>query len=206
MNIQRISPRIYDSKTRTNGNSKNPISIKSEVSFNGAIGTQYKKIMGPSITTMAKWFGMLAQSKAFEKIVTWANKKDIIKNNLLAHLFVVGSAVLSSFYIGKTLNNDKMDKDKRRTLAINQGATFIISTILGYTVDKKMDKTVENFIKKYKTLNKGGINLEKQAKGIDIAKKLIIFDTMYRFIAPVLVTPLANHIGNKMQEKKNPTA
>ena len=77
---------------------------------------------------------------------------------------------------------------------------------MGYTFDKKMDKTVENFIKKYKTLNKGGINLEKQAKGIDIAKKLIIFDTMYRFIAPVLVTPLANHIGNKMQEKKNPTA
>ena len=206
MNIQRTSPRIYDSKTRTNGNSKNPISIKSEVSFNGAIGTQYKKIMGPSITTMAKWFGMLAQSQAFEKIVTWANKKAIIKNNLFSHLFVVGSAVLSSFYIGKTLNNDKMDKDKRRTLAINQGATFIISTILGYTFELKTTNMVNNFIEKYKILNKGGINLEKQAKGIDIAKKLIIFDTMYRFIAPVLVTPLANHIGNKIQEKKNSTA
>jgi len=31
---------------------------------------------------------------------------------------------------------------------------------------------------------------------------LMIFGTMFRFIAPVLVTPLANHLGNKLQEKK----
>ena len=41
-------------------------------------------------------------------------------------------------------------------------------------------------------------------KGFDIAKQLLIFTVMYRYVAPVLVTPLASKISKVYQTyKKN---
>ena len=45
-----------------------------------------------------------------------------------------------------------------------------------------------------KTFNNG--ELVKELKGLDVIKSLVIFGTMYRFISPVAVTPIANMIGD----------
>ena len=34
-------------------------------------------------------------------------------------------------------------------------------------------------------------------KGMDVAKKLLIFTLIYRYIVPVAVTPIANKLGDK---------
>ena len=38
-------------------------------------------------------------------------------------------------------------------------------------------------------------------KGFNTAKSLLIFAVMYRYVAPVLVTPLASKIGNLINGK-----
>ena len=71
--------------------------------------------------------------------------------NAIKHFLTVGSVITSGMYMKKTLTNDKMDKDRRHTLAVNQGFTLIISTIGAYTLDSKIkkwwDKKHEQFMK-----------------------------------------------------------
>lgn len=57
-------------------------------------------------------------------------------NNLFQHCLTVGSVITSGLYMEKTLTNDKLDKDRKKTLAVNQGLTFIVSTIGAYSLDK----------------------------------------------------------------------
>lgn len=126
--------------------------------------------------------------------------------NLVQHITALTSVVLSGFYMEQTLKNDKLDPQKRKTLAINQGAVTVLSTIMSYTVCKALDKTIKSFSNKFIMLNSQTIDIEtlekKYKKGIKNAASIMIFMTIYRFVAPVLVTPVANYIGNKLQEKK----
>ena len=46
--------------------------------------------------------------------------------------------------------------------------------------------------------------LTNNLKGLDVIKSLVIFGTMYRFISPVAVTPIANLVGDKFFGKKEP--
>ena len=49
-------------------------------------------------------------------------------SNLFQHCLTIGSLITSGLYMEKTLTNDKLDKDRKQTLAVNQGLTFAIST------------------------------------------------------------------------------
>ena len=44
--------------------------------------------------------------------------------------------------------------------------------------------------------------LNKRLNGMDIAKKLFIFATVYRYLAPVIVTPFANRLGEQYLKYK----
>lgn len=191
-------------------------------------------------------------------------------DNLYSHLIVIGSTVLSGFYVLKTLENKKMDEDKRRTLAINQGLVYVVSTVMAYTFDHWINKKVSGPLKEYSKYNnqeneknlkalyeqlkenlpedkyrtlvdesklvldnnaitelegaiKQSLSIEKQKllsktqsairsqeylagldSGAKKAKSIMAVDMVYRFIAPVLVTPFANIIGNRLQGKKDP--
>ncbi len=48
--------------------------------------------------------------------------------------------------------------------------------------------------------------IDKWVDGIRVAKTLIIFGFIFRFFAPVVVTPVANAIGSKINSKKQPKA
>lgn len=65
-------------------------------------------------------------------------------------------------------------------------------------------KFVENFIKQgtaNKVLSPG--QLAKRLDGIGFLKSTIIFSSIYRFIGPVVLTPVANWISNKYQQAKS---
>ena len=65
-------------------------------------------------------------------------------------------------------------------------------------------KFVENFIKQgtaNKVLSPG--QLAKRLDGISFLKSTIIFASIYRFIGPVVLTPVANWISNKYQQAKS---
>lgn len=167
----------------------------------------YRKFMDPIEDGIAKGFAKLVQTKASKDLIAFTERHAAIKKNLFSHLIVLGSTLLSGFYVLKTLKNDKLDEQKRNTLAINQGAVFALSTVMAYTFDDMVTKKTTKIQDKFREINKTNKNIDNAkiedcVKGIDAAKKIMIFTTMYRLIAPVIVTPLANYIGNKLQEKK----
>lgn len=61
-------------------------------------------------------------------------------DNLFSHFLAVGSLITSGMYIYKTLTMDesKMDKDRKKTLAVNQFLTFVLSTAGAYMLDSSL--------------------------------------------------------------------
>lgn len=170
------------------------------------VSTPLKGVYDKFTEKLARGFGKILDTDAAVKIIEKTNKYPKLKDGLVSHLCVLGSVVLSGFYIKRTLSNDKLDPQKKKTLAINQAVVWGLSTVMGYTFDKAIDKKFNKLIDKFKIINAGEKDLEKYVTGINIAKKVMIFDVVYRYIAPVLVTPIANKIGNRLQEKSDAKA
>lgn len=197
------TPNVY---TTQNKNQQAPVQfggISKTLTENKA----YKAIESKVIEGCAK----LVNTKTMENLVEKTKKHPWIEKNLNSHLIVLGSTILSGFYILKTLGNKDLDEQKRKTLAINQGLTYGVSTAMAYVFDGwaigKFKTFTTNFIKA--NTPKNGLNLEKlQPKlakwesGLEIARPIIAIDLVYRFIAPVMVTPIANWCGNKLREHK----
>lgn len=163
----------------------------------------HKQLMDKVTTGMAHVFGKVLETKGANRLVDWAVTKEGKENKrLIQHLTVFTSLILSGSYIKKTLENKKLDDNKRTTLAINQASIAVLSTALGYATNEFADKKVENFIKTFEKVNAKDPHLTTYVKGIKTAVPLVIFGTIYRFIAPVFVTPIANKIGNRIQAKK----
>jgi len=206
MNIQQLTPNIY--------NKQNNNSQKRNIAFEGLIPKpQFIKSFEDSIASKTV---KIIQKDGFKKIVDSLNKiqkekgseniKGKFAENLFAHLTVFGSTLLNGFYIIKTINNKDLEEDKRKTLAINQGLVWAVSTVCAYTFDSLSGNFVTALTKRFEEVNKRKNYTEKQMtllkNGISCAKSMIVIDMVYRFLAPVAVTPIANHIGNRLKEKK----
>lgn len=87
-------------------------------------------------------------------------------NNLFQHCLTVGSMITSGLYVQKTLTNDKLDKDRKNTLAVNQGLTFLLSTAGAYSLDKYLKTWWEDVTAKYVGLQLQDKNFEKDFKDI----------------------------------------
>lgn len=146
---------------------------------------------------LAKYTAKILESGSFVSFYKWAQDK-----NMIPHLLCLTSIILSGFYIQQTLTNKKLDDTKKKTLAINQAAVAGLSALMGYTVDAKASKYIQKFADRFTAVNAKNQRLGVYLAGLNDAKSIVIFGMIYRFIAPVLVTPIANHIGNKINEKK----
>ncbi len=179
------------------------------------------------------------------KPIRWFADKTKKSKGMVNHLNAASSAAISGMYMKKTYDNDKLDKDRKNTLIINQGLVFAVSTAGSYLLDGSLNgwwnnkvtpkyagiflnekekmadfiKQNEEIMKFNKTAGKDAIKelinikdyikkeikpdelkmeaLNKRLTGMDIAKKLFIFATVYRYLAPVIVTPIANRLGEK---------
>ena len=179
------------------------------------------------------------------KPIRWFADKTKDSKGMVNHLNAASSAAISGMYITKTLDNDKLDKDRKNTLAINQALVFVASTAGSYLLDGSLNNIWNNkvtpkyagiflnekekmaeFIKQNKEIMKFNKTAGKDAKkallklddyikdvvkpdalksdalnirlkGLDTAKKLFIFATVYRYLAPIIVTPIANRLGDK---------
>ncbi|MCD8378342.1 MAG: hypothetical protein LUB59_06105 [Candidatus Gastranaerophilales bacterium] len=144
----------------------------------------------------------LMNSKAMGKLADKSAKT----NNMAAHMSTAGSFVTTAVYANRTLNNDNLDKKRARTLALNQVLVTTVSTLGAYTINDKLGKFSKNLGYKFREANQGNKNLTKRMQGFNIAKQLLIFSVMYRYVTPVLVTPLASKlskcIDNKREENK----
>lgn len=163
-----------------------------------------KNVYGRFTTLLAKGLGKCIDNKyamsLFEKTKN---------NDMFTHLFVLASTILSGFYIKRTLNNENLDPKKRKTLAINQGVVWGASTVMAYTIDKMINKKYKEFVSNFeKAYTEKYLKNEQAMKmlptyksGIGVLKGSVIVGIVFRYITPVLVTPIANAIGNKIHEK-----
>lgn len=177
-----------------NKNSQTPKKSK----FEATTFTGKSKLMDKTTDGIAKFIGSYVVNNRVAKFIV----EKVKDTNLVSHLSVLTALALSGFYMQQTSKNKDLEKKKRNTLVINQGLVAVVSTVMGYTFDKMANKKVDRYIETFKIANAANPLLKTYVNGIKAAKSMMIFGMMYRFIAPVLVTPLANWIGNKIAEPK----
>lgn len=192
---------------------------------------------------IAKYYTKFAYESPVAK---WLSRREDA-SQIVNHMQMIGSIVVSGMYMVQTLRNKNMDDDTKKKLSLNQGLTWLVSTLGAYAADNALNKLWDNkvslkyakkfladdsladkFIKhnqelekafrddvknagkkfkpdtvlKYIEKNVKNAALETDLRGLDVLKSLVVFGTIYRFISPVAVTPLANIIGDKIFVKK----
>lgn len=182
-----------------------------------------KLIQNIIIKPLAKLYGKrMYESKGVNNMSERLSK---IPGGMTNHMSSLGALLTSSVYMHQTLHKKDLDDDRRRTLAINQGLCFVVPTICAYTVDKWLKKwTKEKIEYRYAGLRERDIamaklqgksteeikamqeGLGKKLNGVRTLITLAIFALIYRYIAPVLITPLANKIGDRAMEKRHAKA
>ncbi len=145
-----------------------------------------------------------------EKLLKLDKEGDVTR-----HFQTFGSLITSSAYMHSTLKNKEMDKDNARTLAVNQGLNFLLPTAAAYTVDLVIRKINKQLEYRYSAVQEEKItsiadkaakklaeeNLGKQLKGFRTLIAIGTFTFIYRFVAPVAITPVANAIGRWINGK-----
>ena len=147
---------------------------------------------GSAVTEgIAKGVGKIADTKGFRKFIEWFKEK----NQWFPHLIAAESLWLSGFYMQQTAKSKKIEKDQKLPMILNQGITAVLCTIGAYKLDgvinKKLDKRMNPQLEE-KVMN-------RRLTGIRLLGPIVIFTTIYRFVGPVLVTPIANKISEMIE-------
>ncbi len=148
---------------------------------------------------IAKGVGKIADKKGFRNFVEWLGKKD----QWFPHLIAAESLLLSGFYMQQTAASKRIEKDQKPAMIINQGITALACTAGAYLIDGKVNKMLDKFKGVYKRVNPQMEQklLDKRLGAIRLLGPLVIFTTIYRFVGPVILTPVANYISEKIQKK-----
>ena len=187
------------------------MNINSVNNSNSFKGTVNPSVAGKSIKSVYNNFLEWGAKKVVSPVVNsdamskFADKTVNIKN-MPIHLSTLGAAATSAFYVKSTLQNEKLQKKERKTLALNQALVFGVSTLGAYFANNKIGKVVDNVKYKFIEYNQGNKNLGTRINGFKVASGLLVFAMMYRYISPVLVTPVASWISKKVGEHKEAKA
>lgn len=142
-------------------------------------------------------------------------------NQMTQHMATTGSLLTSSVYFYQTVTNKKLDADKRNTLGINQVGCFIVPTVCAYGVDhllkdfnKKMEYRYSGLMRKkmasgalsQQECEKLSTSLGPKLKLFGALMGLVTFTTIYRYATPVIITPIANWVGEHFNKKRNEKA
>ncbi len=136
-----------------------PIEIIEQQVTQAAKGSNFFEPVKKLYGKMTDWLAKNVISHVIENKYVF-KFADRFKNNdmLYNHMLAVGSLITSGLYVKRTLDNKDFDKDRRRTLAINQVLTFIISTIGAYSLDTSLNKWWNNITNKYVAMHIGDNN------------------------------------------------
>ena len=138
---------------------------------------------------LSKGVASLYNSEFFQKF-TERNRN----TNLPQHLFCANDVLLTGLFMQQTMKNKKIEKDKRKTLAINAALMTGITIAGTYIIDKITNPLTQKFIRNFKEANKENPKLGKYLDGIKIIKPIFILGGLYYIAAPILATFLADKI------------
>lgn len=153
--------------------------------------------------TAAKGLGKIAQwnfvEKGCRKLAEWSD-------NYFRHVIAAEGLYLGGFYIFNTLRSKTIQEDQKVPLAINQGLVTLVATVGAYTLDKIVGGWINSAKNIFEEVNKGKVSqkvLDNCLSGFSKMRTLVAFGLIYRFIAPVMVTPIANRISNELKARKD---
>ena len=214
-NVQQAQPQIQQTQIDTN---KNSVSFKGKEQSSNIIKKAWDALMNKVGKFLGKLYGKpLIESPTLQKISTSLSK---LPGNLTQHMTAFGSLITSSVYMQQTLTNKELDPDRRRTLSINQGLCFVVPTAAAYTVDKVINNWVKQNEYRYsgqyqheidiakregkdaKEVAKKAATLSKKLKGFRTLASITVFALIYRYFTPVIMTPVANWFGDRINAKK----
>ena len=154
-----------------------------------------------------------------------------VKQKWFQHAIAMESIYLTSFYMYNTKKSKAIPEDQKCPMMINQALVTTLCTALGYTIDSKISKffnkvkhvyTASNLLN---TVEKMGpqVAAAKQAaktagavdaaikiplkhvngigNGISKLKSVLVFGFIYRYFAPVFITPIANRVSEFFEKK-----
>ena len=149
---------------------------------------------------IAKGVGKIADTNGFKKFIEWF--KD--QKNWFPHLIAAESLWLSGFYMQQTATSKTIEKDQKLPMILNQGITAALCTWGAYGLDGVINKKLDKYKEVYKRMNPQLSEevMNRRLIGIRLLGPIVIFTTIYRFVGPVVVTPVANWISEKIQPHK----
>lgn len=149
---------------------------------------------------LAKGVGKIADTKGFRKFIEWFKERD----KWFPHLIAAESLWLSGFYMYNTGKSNKIEKDQKLPMILNQGITALLCTWGAYKVDGVVNKQLDKFKTVYKRMHPTMEQkvMDNKLLGIRLLGPIVIFTTIYRFVGPVIVTPFANWLSEKIQPHK----
>ena len=174
--------------------------IKPQASANVSFGKGYSQILD-DVLHLSGGFEKLSKTKPLQKFAQFLSTK-----NAFTHLLVMDSALISGTYMIRTAKNKKIPKDQKPAMLINDALVWGFSTTCTYLLDSKLNNLAEKTIDKFVKANKGSTHvmehLDDYVKGIKNIKSLVIAGFIYRYVGPVIMTPLANKISKKVMDRK----
>ncbi|MBQ4123702.1 hypothetical protein IJD44_08310 [bacterium] len=158
----------------------------------------------PVVNGLSNFYSKVASKNGFQKLIN----KFSNSNKTFTHLMVAESILLSGFYMINTLRNKKIDKEQKPQMLINDTLTLGVSAAGAYLLDDKVSKAVskitDNFMSadKHKEFYSKIENVEAFKSGMSKLKTIVVFGLIYRYLGPVLITPLANKLSSKFFNKE----
>lgn len=150
----------------------------------------------------------IANTKTMQRVVKWAVPKDVPKNTktsfdkLQKHwptAFMLLTAGAGQTYV--IYKSDDMPKKRRIPLIINNIITCSLSVLGAILIDKRTEKLKNKFIERAGVLFKDK-EKELMQNGIKVTVPLLISSLLYKYIGPVLATPITDKVNKFMEKHK----
>lgn len=182
--------------------------LKNSPSFKGNAASQaYNKLTD----VLAVGINKIVDTETFAKFTK--KVADIGTDNWFPSIIAAEAIWLSGFYALSAYQNPKYEKKQKQTEAVYQTLSSIFCAVGAFSIDKVVNEIMERFAKTFeknynqeamaKLIAKDSEALDKCKNGVKQLKSIVIFTTIYRFVGPVLMNPVANKISGHFQDKAN---
>ena len=135
---------------------------------------------------LTRTIGKTLDNKRLQKVAE--KRKD---SNFVMHIVAATDALTTATFIHETFRSDDIEEKRKKALIYNAGFSTGLSIVTSYIIDSLTKKPTEKFIENFKKANRNGHNLDKQIKGIKVAKPIILVGCVYYMIIPFISTILA---------------
>ncbi len=200
---------VFMNLFKNNKNSKNNNKIKEQLPNNNdkifAPFTNHEKKASDKNLSFKGLSNITA--KSISKIInsntlqTFVKKFSYNEANIARDLTFATDITLASSYVLNTKHSKKIKEEKKNPLIYNKLISTGLSVVLGYQIDKTVQKNTKNFIDKFKSANMNNPKLSKYIQGINVLRPTLIFAMIYYGIIPVISTFTADKL-NKLHNKK----